>query len=192
MVCKVVCAEGGLGLKGVRGPHGVCVVVGGDYPDIFNPKAVLKRTLRSYSCLTVGDCFVVNYNNKDYEIEVSVCVRGHQSERDAAASCAERGGGRACGGEGYSRLGSGMQARMRACVCVCGGGGVMGTSAGRGVRICMLMTVHAQAGGVVRGCLERALLLPCISCLRCCCYYLAGARGEARHCGQHHRNRRQP
>lgn len=31
---------------------------------------MLERTLRSYSCLTVGDCFVVNYNNKDYEIEV--------------------------------------------------------------------------------------------------------------------------
>jgi ubiquitin fusion degradation protein 1 len=27
-------------------------------------QAVLERTLRSYSCLTVGDCFVFNYNNK--------------------------------------------------------------------------------------------------------------------------------
>lgn len=42
-----------------------------DFLDISNPKAVLERTLRSYSCLTVGDCFVVHYNNKDYEIEVS-------------------------------------------------------------------------------------------------------------------------
>ncbi|EFJ52646.1 hypothetical protein VOLCADRAFT_102621 [Volvox carteri f. nagariensis] len=41
-----------------------------DFLDITNPKAVLERTLRSYSCLTVGDCFVVNYNNKNYEIEV--------------------------------------------------------------------------------------------------------------------------
>jgi ubiquitin fusion degradation protein 1 len=41
-----------------------------DFLDISNPKAVLERTLRSYSCLTVGDCFVVHYNNKDYEIEV--------------------------------------------------------------------------------------------------------------------------
>lgn len=47
-----------------------------DFLDISNPKAVLERTLRSYSCLTVGDCFVVNYNNKDYEIEVggTVCI----------------------------------------------------------------------------------------------------------------------
>lgn len=41
-----------------------------DFLDISNPKAVLERTLRSYSCLTVGDSFVVNYNNRDYEIEV--------------------------------------------------------------------------------------------------------------------------
>ena len=41
-----------------------------DFLDITNPKAVLERTLRSYSCLTVGDCIVVNYNNKNYEIEV--------------------------------------------------------------------------------------------------------------------------
>lgn len=41
-----------------------------DFLDISNPKAVLERALRSYSCLTVGDVFVVNYNNKNYEIEV--------------------------------------------------------------------------------------------------------------------------
>lgn len=41
-----------------------------DFLDISNPKAVLERTLRSYSCLTIGDVFVVNYNNKNYEIEV--------------------------------------------------------------------------------------------------------------------------
>lgn len=41
-----------------------------DFLDISNPKAVLERSLRSYSCLTKGDCFVVNYNNKKYEIEV--------------------------------------------------------------------------------------------------------------------------
>lgn len=35
-----------------------------DFLDISNPKAVLERTLRSYSCLTVGDCFVFHYNNK--------------------------------------------------------------------------------------------------------------------------------
>ncbi|KAG1662009.1 hypothetical protein FOA52_009498 [Chlamydomonas sp. UWO 241] len=41
-----------------------------DFLDISNPKAVLERTLRSYTCLTVGDCFIVNYNDRNYEIEV--------------------------------------------------------------------------------------------------------------------------
>jgi hypothetical protein len=35
-----------------------------DFLDISNPKAVLERTLRSYSCLTVGDCFVFHYNSR--------------------------------------------------------------------------------------------------------------------------------
>jgi ubiquitin fusion degradation protein 1 len=43
-----------------------------DFLDISNPKAVLERALRAYSCLTVGDAFVVHYNNRDYEIEVGV------------------------------------------------------------------------------------------------------------------------
>jgi ubiquitin fusion degradation protein 1 len=44
--------------------------VSSDFLDISNPKAVLERTLRTYTCLTVGDCFVVSYNNKNFEIEV--------------------------------------------------------------------------------------------------------------------------
>jgi hypothetical protein len=42
-------------------------------PQHLCAQAVLERTLRSYTCLTVGDCFVVNYNNKNYEIEVCTC-----------------------------------------------------------------------------------------------------------------------
>ncbi|CAD7704238.1 unnamed protein product [Ostreobium quekettii] len=41
-----------------------------DFLDISNPKAVLEKSLRTYTCLTTGDCFVVNYNDKKYEIEV--------------------------------------------------------------------------------------------------------------------------
>lgn len=48
-----------------------------DFLDISNPKAVLERTLRSYTCLTVGDCFVVNYNNRNYEIEVREAKPGN-------------------------------------------------------------------------------------------------------------------
>jgi ubiquitin fusion degradation protein 1 len=41
-----------------------------DFLDISNPKAVLERTLRAYSCLTKGDSFVVHYNDREYELEV--------------------------------------------------------------------------------------------------------------------------
>lgn len=54
-----------------------------DFLDISNPKAVLERALRSYSCLTAGDCFVVNYNNRKYEIEVK------ETKPDAAISVIE-------------------------------------------------------------------------------------------------------
>jgi ubiquitin fusion degradation protein 1 len=41
-----------------------------DFLDITNPKAVLERALRSYTCLTTGDVFPVMYNNKVFEFEV--------------------------------------------------------------------------------------------------------------------------
>ncbi|CAA7017596.1 unnamed protein product [Microthlaspi erraticum] len=41
-----------------------------DFLDISNPKAILETTLRSYSCLTTGDTFMVPYNNKQYFINV--------------------------------------------------------------------------------------------------------------------------
>lgn len=54
-----------------------------DFLDISNPKAVLERSLRAYSCLTVGDTFVVHYNARDYEIE----VRGWLGVAGAAGVC---------------------------------------------------------------------------------------------------------
>jgi len=41
-----------------------------DFLDISNPKAVLETTLRSYSCLTVGDCIALHYNGRRYFIDV--------------------------------------------------------------------------------------------------------------------------
>ncbi|KAG2491090.1 hypothetical protein HYH03_010534 [Edaphochlamys debaryana] len=64
---------GTIRVRSVSLPKGTYVKlqpVTSDFLDITNPKAVLERTLRGYTCLTVGDCFVVNYNNKNYEIEV--------------------------------------------------------------------------------------------------------------------------
>jgi len=41
-----------------------------DFLDISNPKAVLETTLRHFTCLTVGDTFVIHYNDKKYHIDV--------------------------------------------------------------------------------------------------------------------------
>ena len=41
-----------------------------DFLDISNPRAVLERTLRSYSCLTVKDTICLHYNNKRFYIDI--------------------------------------------------------------------------------------------------------------------------
>lgn len=41
-----------------------------DFLDISDPRAVLEYTLRSYSCLTVGDHICVPYNDRNYYLEV--------------------------------------------------------------------------------------------------------------------------
>ncbi|DBA92551.1 hypothetical protein WJX77_011470 [Trebouxia sp. C0004] len=41
-----------------------------DFLDISNPKAVLETTLRNFSCLTVGDQITINYNNRQYFIDI--------------------------------------------------------------------------------------------------------------------------
>ncbi|KAL8154065.1 hypothetical protein V2J09_011825 [Rumex salicifolius] len=38
--------------------------------DISNPKAVLEKTLRQFSCLTIGDTVTVSYNDKKFNINV--------------------------------------------------------------------------------------------------------------------------
>lgn len=41
-----------------------------DFLDISNPKAILEKTLRNFSCLTTGDSIMVAYNNKKYYIDI--------------------------------------------------------------------------------------------------------------------------
>jgi len=41
-----------------------------DFLDISNPRAVLETTLRNFSCLTVGDTIPINYNNRQYLIDI--------------------------------------------------------------------------------------------------------------------------
>ncbi|ELR17478.1 Ubiquitin fusion degradation protein 1, putative [Acanthamoeba castellanii str. Neff] len=38
--------------------------------DLTNPKAVLENALRNWSALTAGDVIIINYNKKNYEINV--------------------------------------------------------------------------------------------------------------------------
>lgn len=41
-----------------------------DFLDITNPRAVLERALRSFSCVTVGDQICIPYNDKYYFLDV--------------------------------------------------------------------------------------------------------------------------
>lgn len=41
-----------------------------DFLDISNPRAVLETTLRNFSCLSVGDTIPINYNNRQYFIDI--------------------------------------------------------------------------------------------------------------------------
>ncbi|GLJ43392.1 hypothetical protein SUGI_0901660 [Cryptomeria japonica] len=41
-----------------------------DFLDISDPKAVLEKVLRNFSCLTVGDSIMVSHNEKYYYIDV--------------------------------------------------------------------------------------------------------------------------
>ena len=41
-----------------------------DFLDISNPKAVLEKSLRTYSCMTKGDQICIPYNDKKYYIDV--------------------------------------------------------------------------------------------------------------------------
>ncbi|CAL4901481.1 unnamed protein product [Urochloa decumbens] len=38
--------------------------------DVSNPKAVLEKTLRAFTCLTTGDTIMVSYNGKSYYIDI--------------------------------------------------------------------------------------------------------------------------
>eukprot|EP01024_Parvocaulis_polyphysoides_P049452 TRINITY_DN4791_c1_g1_i9.p1 TRINITY_DN4791_c1_g1~~TRINITY_DN4791_c1_g1_i9.p1 ORF type:complete len:337 (-),score=68.76 TRINITY_DN4791_c1_g1_i9:125-1135(-) len=74
MMQNLLLQEGDLvTLRNVSLPKGTYVKIQPhtqDFLDISNPKAVLEKTLRGYTCLTKGDTFVVNYNKKKYYIDV--------------------------------------------------------------------------------------------------------------------------
>ncbi|KAF8772779.1 hypothetical protein HU200_005365 [Digitaria exilis] len=41
-----------------------------EFLDITNPKAVLEKTLRTFSCFTTGDTIMVSYNSRKYYIDI--------------------------------------------------------------------------------------------------------------------------
>ncbi|KAL5206912.1 hypothetical protein ABZP36_035121 [Zizania latifolia] len=62
-----------------------------DFLDVANPKAILEKTLRSFTCLTTGDTIMVAYNNKPYNIDIvetkpasAVCIVETDCEVDFA------------------------------------------------------------------------------------------------------------
>ena len=84
-----------LRVKNARLPKGTFVKLQpqtSDFLNISNPKAVLETCLRNYTCLTVNDTFMIEYNNKRYFIDVieakpadGVCVVETDCEVDFAA-----------------------------------------------------------------------------------------------------------
>ncbi|XP_040383340.1 ubiquitin recognition factor in ER-associated degradation protein 1-like [Oryza brachyantha] len=87
--------EGDLvGVKSVSLPKGTYVKLQphtGDFLDTANPKAVLEKTLRNFTCLTTGDTIMVAYNNNEYHIDIvetkpapAVCIIDTDCEVDFA------------------------------------------------------------------------------------------------------------
>jgi len=77
MMCNLLLAEGDLAqVTNTSLPKGTFVKlqpVSSDFLDIHNPRAVLENSLRNYATLTVGDCIIIEYNTKRYEIEIVEC-----------------------------------------------------------------------------------------------------------------------
>eukprot|EP00401_Gymnodinium_catenatum_P079554 CAMPEP_0117574648 /NCGR_PEP_ID=MMETSP0784-20121206/61721_1 /TAXON_ID=39447 /ORGANISM="" /LENGTH=314 /DNA_ID=CAMNT_0005373537 /DNA_START=65 /DNA_END=1005 /DNA_ORIENTATION=+ len=77
MMCNLLLQEGDLiRITNTSLPKGSFVKlqpVSSDFLDIHNPRAVLENSLRNFATLTVGDCVVIDYNQKKYEIEIVEC-----------------------------------------------------------------------------------------------------------------------
>merc|ERR1719188_459479 len=77
MMCNLCLQEGDLvRITNTSLPKGNFVKlqpVSSEFLDIHNPRAVLENSLRNFATLTVGDCIVIDYNQKKYEIEIVEC-----------------------------------------------------------------------------------------------------------------------
>lgn len=81
MMCNLLLSEGDLvRITNTSLPKGSFVKlqpVSSEFLDIHNPRAVLENSLRNFATLTVGDCIVIDYNQKKYEIEIVECKPAH-------------------------------------------------------------------------------------------------------------------
>jgi len=77
LMCNLLLQEGDLvQITNTTLPKGSFVKlqpISSDFLDIHNPRAVLENSLRNFATLTVGDCIVIDYNQKRYEIEIVEC-----------------------------------------------------------------------------------------------------------------------
>jgi len=77
MLCNLLLQEGDLvRVTNTSLPKGSFVKlqpVSSDFLDIHNPRAVLENSFRNFATLTVGDCIVIDYNQKKFEIEIVEC-----------------------------------------------------------------------------------------------------------------------
>jgi len=77
MLCNLLLQEGDLvRVTNTSLPKGSFVKlqpISSDFLDIHNPRAVLENSLRNFATLTVGDCIVIDYNQKKFEIEIVEC-----------------------------------------------------------------------------------------------------------------------
>jgi len=74
MMQLLLIEEGGIiSVKSVTLPKGRFVRLqphSTSFIDIFNPRAVLEKCLRSFSCLTEGDVILISYNSKHYYLSI--------------------------------------------------------------------------------------------------------------------------
>lgn len=62
-----------------------------DFLDISNHRAVLEKSLRSYTCLSIGDSIMISYNEKRYFIDIL-----ETKPQDAVSIVEVRTAGAAC------------------------------------------------------------------------------------------------
>jgi ubiquitin fusion degradation protein 1 len=106
-----------------------------DFLDISDPKAVLEMTLRRYTCLTLDDTIMINYNNRRYFVDIvelkpdnAVCILDCDLNTDFAPPLdyvepepvfrnppppSVNGGNSARQGEGWAEAKRGARARGR-------------------------------------------------------------------------------